>query len=771
MKRWQLLLSVSTVALVPHVAVAQTALPGIDVSTPQEAPAGTAASGGRTADDGRLTTSAKQSTSPVDPSSVLPSDLQNYSGGATRVAREQLDQERPLTIHEALVAVPGVVTVNDDGLARHGGIGIRGSNFRRSRKVLNMEDGQSINYTSYLDPSTHYTPPIDRIENIEVLRGTVFAHGPLNNHGVVNFQNLNPFGKSETVIKGALSYTEDSLQEVGNQRHVHTRQNLGNVGAVVSYTGADGSGAWDNERLRFNDLYGALGWRNDKQDLTVSGVYFWQRDDYDEDNFVGPIEAFFANGRDKTGAQDDDRTAFNTFNADYWRLQAAHNLYITDDVTLSTRVYGSDHERNRYSSREAGLADGGWMRGRVRDFEIYGVDSRIEFANLPFFGDMKQDIQAGARYEHQKHRRCTSFGLVGQVLDNKNSGNCFASEAGGFPDNAELDIFEADSFAAFIQTAVHVTPTLTVTPGLRFESYDVSLRQVFRGDPDDLPLSTGSTTIDEVLPGVAVAWEFMPRSTLYGGYHRGIGPHNVAEGDFPILADIGDNFEIGVRSTALRGFTFDVAYFHSLIDDYQIKEAFTDDIGNNVFGVLDEVQFNGVEMAVRADSRAWTGGPWNLFSVASYTYTNNEIRSGQDSVFEDFALQDVSGNDVPFTVKHVASLTAGVAYQNIWDASLTYTYRGAFFSNSLNSVALTCIDEDGNLDVGCDGGDADELVGGQVDDVWLLSARANWHVTEQFSLFAAGHNLTDELYVADLQDGAKPGQGRTLLGGFTIKFD
>jgi Fe(3+) dicitrate transport protein len=63
------------------------------------------------------------------------------------------------------------------------------------------------------------------------------------------------------------------------------------------------------------------------------------------------------------------------------------------------------------------------------------------------------------------------------------------------------------------------------------------------------------------------------------------------------------------------------------------------------------------------------------------------------------------------------------------------------------------------------------MVGGKVDDVWLLSARSNFNLTDKLTLFVAGTNLTDELYIADLSDGAKPGQGRTIYGGFTLKFD
>lgn len=751
-----------------------------------DAPAATtsagASAGGRAPSDGRLTTRANPSTSPIDPTSILPRDLQNYPGAGNRVSQTELDAQRPLTNHEALMNVPGVVTVQDDGLARHGGIGIRGSNFRRSRKVLVLEDGTPINFSTFIDPSTHYTPPMERVEAIEVLRGSPIQFGPLTNHGVVNFQNLNPFGKSETVISGTLSYTDDALKEWGNSRHVHTRQSFGNVGIVASYSGAEQSGAWDNERLRYDDFYGALGLRGSMQDLIISGGYFRQRDDYDEDNFSGTRAAFFANGHDKTGAKDDDRTEFNTFNADFWHLTLAHNLYIDPDTTLSTRAYIKDHKRYRFSSRDAGLADGGHMRGRNRDYQTYGLDTRIEFANLQLFNGIKHDLQAGLKFERQSFRNCTAFGPVGVKLDTGNTGNCFAvgpDDGGTDTDTAELNKFEAKAFAAWIKTAIHMTDNLTVTPGVRFVDYEVDANALH---PD---FAAGESKHNHILPAIHASWEFMPRWTLYGGYGRGFAPHIIRETDpaaLPLEEEIGDNFEIGLRSSAIKGLKFDVAYFHSRVDDYQIKAPFTTDgTGANIFGNLDEVEFNGIEFGIRADSRPVTGGPWNIFGEAVYTWTNSEINKGQDALFEDGDIMDASGNRVPFTVEHYAALTLGVAYKNKWDISATATYRGDFFSNALNNDDVFCEAEDGGgdevIDFGCDGVeggmavDVDEALGGKVGDVWLLSARANYNVSDQLSLFLAGHNLTDELYVADVADGLKPGQGRTIRGGFTWKFD
>ena len=60
---------------------------------------------------------------------------------------------------------------------------------------------------------------------------------------------------------------------------------------------------------------------------------------------------------------------------------------------------------------------------------------------------------------------------------------------------------------------------------------------------------------------------------------------------------------------------------------------------------------------------------------------------------------------------------------------------------------------------------------GLVPSVWLLSARGNYRIPGTgTTLFVAGDNLTDELYISDREDGVKPGMGRTFWGGAKIKL-
>jgi Fe(3+) dicitrate transport protein len=756
--------------------------PPQDFDAVDDVPAGP---GGTRGADGRVIGNAP-SISPVDPSQgVLPTDLQNYTGAGTRVTPEQIEERRPKDNHELLARVPGVTVVNDDGMSRHIGIGMRGSPVRRARKVLVMEDGVPINFSTYLDPSTHYTPPTERVESVEVLRGTVVSHGPLTNHGVVNFRNLNPFGTPETVITAALGYTEDVNKDLNNYRHVHTRQNTGNVGVVASYSGGESGGAWDNEVLRYNDFYGALAWRGFSQDLTVSGGYFRQRDTYDEFNFPGSEADFYRYGRRKvnrpgTGfATGDDsnhtsgaQTSLNQYNADYYHIQAAHNWYIAPNATLSTRVYHHEMERNRPHSRNGGpFTPGGSMRSRDREYEFYGADSRIEVAKLPLVAGVTFDFQGGVRFERHTFHNCNTSGVVGEKLTAGNEGRCAPRNLYGLANDTQLFTHEADSFAAFIQTPIHLTRNLTVTPGVRFENYDITSEHVF--DSDGFVGTRGKSDHDHVLGAIGFAWEALPRSTIYGGFHQGITPQVVRDiedlSTFPLPEEEGDNYQIGLRTTAVRGLTLDFAYFHSQIDNYQIKSPLSSPVfSNSQYGIVDEVEINGFEIYSRLDSQPFTGGSFNIFGEATYTFADSEIKKGVDE--RDDGTVDVSGNKVPEVPRHFATLTLGVEQKGLWDASVTGTYIGEFFTDARNTGAWTCVDEDG-VPLDCADGDSAGVIG-KVDGQWLLSARANYHVPNTgLTLFVSGQNLTDEFYVSDFSDGAKPGVGRTLWAGFTYKFD
>ena len=838
------------------------------------------------ANSGGAQARAEQSAqTPVNPTQLIPENLEGFSSAATNVTPDLLTERQPRTTNDIFTRVPGLIVINDDGNAHHGGIAVRGSPARRSRKILTMEDGHAVNLALWLDPSVHYWAPVDRLESVEVIRGTVITHGPNNNFGVINARNLSPFGPDETVVSSAIGFTRNktgsftafegegpgndpepegptffgsSDTDISARWHTHTRQSIDNVGVVLSYTGGNVQGVWDTERLRFNDFYGAIGWKGSSSDLVVSASYARQRDNYDEQNFLGNYEL----GEYGTGPHNDDeeddaedaaeayfedsfiglaerqfkmlkhcKTCFaansglNTYSGEIWRGQIVHNAYLDDDTTVTTRLYAGQHRRDRYQLMTYDAAPNGTpdpdfgpvfdpddpdpneessaffgentMFGRLRTFRHVGGEVRAEWANRNLLG-FNQDIQAGIRYEYQDMTNRNFIGLEHEILKD-------GDKSGATIFDRELD---ANAVSAFLQTNIHVARDFNVVPGIRFEWYEVGRRnrtvareesEAGGGEEEDCEdaLGPGITDCLEIdglvlnpdparerysnfhaLPGVAFAYTGLKRTTVFGGYHRGMSTGVLRNEDFPVDDEIGDNFNLGLRTTAIRGLDFEVAGFYQLLKDYQFGATFTD-ASDRSFGRADEVEISGVELYGRLNSQPYTGGSLNFFAEGNYTYSRG--------IFKDLVTpegDDFSGNRIPEVPMHVAALTIGVEQRTgwRWDASATWTYRGAFFTDEGNTPfgaggEVECeeqFEDDGMGGLTPDGYECEaEEVGedGEVPGIWLLSARFNLDIGDTgASIFVAGDNLLDRFYISDREDGMKPGMGRTIWTGFKYKF-
>src|SRR5690606_37917214 len=136
--------------------------------------------------------------------------------------------------------------------------------------------------------------------------------------------------------------------------------------------------------------------------------------------------------------------------------------------------------------------------------------------------------------------------------------------------------------------------------------------------------------------------------------------------------------------------TFDAASFQDRIDDYQISETYTaDGTSANVFDTVDKFEINGFENISRLDSQPITLGRFNVFGEATYTYTYSVISSGidlgDDGIPGGGDDTNLKGNYVPEVPRHFATLTLGFAERGLWDASVTWSHIGGFYTDVLNT--------------------------------------------------------------------------------------
>ncbi len=421
------------------------------------------------------------------------------------------------------------------------------------------------------------------------------------------------------------------------------------------------------------------------------------------------------------------------------------------------------------------------MFGRLRTFRHIGAEIRGEWADRNILG-FKQAIQAGLRYEYQDMSNRNFIGRQDEILKD-------GDDRGFTIFDRSLD---ANAVSAFLQTNVEVASDLNVVPGVRFEWYQArrTNRVIAReeseaggGDDDDCEdagfggecLELDGLVLDptvrnekydnfHALPGVAFAYTGLNRTTVFGGYHRGMSTGVLRNEDFPVDDEIGDNFNLGLRSTAIKGLDFEVAGFYQILTNYQFGASFSD-AADRSFGRADKVHIHGVELYGRLNSQPFTGGTLNFFGEGNYTYSRGEFKDLVTPEGENF-----SGNRIPEVPLHVAALTVGVEQRTgwRWDASMTWTYRGSFFTDEGNTPfgfggEVEC--EDGECEVEEAGED------GEIPSVWLMSARFNMDIGDTgASVFVAGDNLLNEFYISDREDGMKPGLGRTIWTGFRYKF-
>jgi len=703
--------------------------------------------------------------SPVLVEGTFVGPIENTAGAARQLTGETIEQLRPVTLQEALRAVPGLRIIDDDIAGRRSGIGLRGAPSRRSRKVLLLEDGVPINASPYLDSSTHYTPPFQRLENVEVLQGTGHViYGPLNNHGIVNFRSLSPTEKPAT--KFELGYGNDD----NFQRHISHTRTIGDFGIALAYTGANADGAFDTEKSRFDDFYGEIEYRiNQHHSLEFSAVHLTERSDYDESNLT-PIE-FETAPRRKLGRFGNE---FNTIAVDFSKYDIKHQ-FNGDGITVSSRFYATRTDRPRftvdpeevsadalpnfeYEDPEYQFVPGvsGVMVSRARLYENYGAESR---AVVSFdVGSVGHEVSFGVQGTRSLFDDGREFGDVGEIISVGNRGSNFGENELA---EARLDKYQATAIAGYIQDAVQVGD-FQITPGVRIEHYTQHRERRFTGSEFEFDGEQDDRLL--ALPSLSLLYTGFDKTQVFANVARGYTPAFARSADeFPLKPETGINSQLGFRTKVADGLSFEAAAFYNVIYDTVVQLPYTVDDANIVVNAADSRSI-GFDFGLNYVTPTFGNSHVSAFSTVSYGYARSTFTEGDD----------IDGNRVPETPLHAGSITVGLQGGQLWTASLTVNHFGSYFSDLLNTRDLTLANEDREPVQPGDGIEIREVVVlGRVPSNTLLSARIGFNVPwagPKTELWVTGRNLTDKLYIVDIENGIRPGAARTVIGGVTIRF-
>lgn len=722
----------------------------------------------------------------VNVTGTLPNRLEAVPGSSAVVGQRQLEAERPYSIREALQGVPGLHVVGEDAFGLNLNIGIRGLDPRRTSRTLLLEDGMPIHLAPYSDPTAHYHTPLERLQRIEVIKGSgQIVHGPQTVGGVINFVTR-PVPRS---FEGSVDLA------AGSREFRRAAASLGDGGDwggwLLTAAQREGNGSRDGSHHRVRDVSVKT-----EFDLDPRHSLRLKLGHYEEDSKFGE------GGLDQ--ARFDADPFQNAFRNDVFELertafQAIHTFEISSKARLATQVYYQKTDRASYRQLDAivepevedgeaekereGLrfdgvgSDGAGIVGscpedidytvaggfeqfagvcgnqmRPREYEFYGIEPRLELEHDTF--GLRSELITGVRLHKEKVNRKRYNGAFPTARP--------GSAGSGLRD--EFDI-KTEAVSAYVQNTFYVGKW-SFTPGMRYENY----RQKNRISQDEFaPVSPSIQTSQrnsELLPGLGITYFGLPGTTVFAGIHRGIAPPrpdaNLPPGDEELQKvdpELSTNIEIGARSVPAAGVQVEATLFQSRFKD-QILPGYAVGLGQT-FANAGRSLNRGIELASRVDFGRLLGQANNPYIAFSYTnlftakfdstLLTPDYAPGED---ETETFSNARGKRLPYAPRQVLSANLGYEHGSIWDARIGLTHVGAQFSDALNTRAPAA---DGQS--------------GRIPSYTTFNASMNYRLPQHgVTLYLSATNLTDKTYLASRVNGAFAGAPRQIYAGARFQF-
>lgn len=692
----------------------------------------------------------------VSGNSILPSNIENLPGSSNVLTREDLDRREPFSILELVREVPGLHVVSEDAAGTHLNIGLRGLNPRRSSRTLLLEDGApTVFFAPYGDPSAHYSTPIERLERVEVLKGSgQILYGPQTLGGMINFVTK-PVPRNGFEGSAKLS--------VGNQGYRGAHLNLGTGseqgGIMIDLLKRQGDGIREQHDFDVQDvtIKGQLN-INSSHTLTAKYTRFEEDSLFSETGLTG--QEYLRNPFSLPGSEGE------RYVMDRDTVQLIHGWQLGERARLTTQVYHTKTDRTSLRSREfesafdpmdpstIGLGElESEFATRPRQYDVFGIEPKLEFTHSAF--GVPSETIIGMRYHTEDiDRKKFEFDNFGDTT----------------PEADERLLADVEATTFYAQNTF-LMGNWTLTPGVRVEQIDQT-KVLFSGvagtanfQQEDM-LDTSET---ETLPGIGFTWNGLSNATVFGGVHRGFAPprpdrdieNDMLQRVTPELATVA---ELGIRGNVRAG-SYEATFFNLDIEDIVVNSG-------GFFRNEGEAQHTGFELAGRFNLGELISAKANPFYVSmAYTnlftaeFKNSGVVGGEG---EDGYGTYEAGNRLPYAPKHTLALNLSYETEQ-WNARVGATHLSKQFANTENFAGSGALgfcpngeDPANNLFCG---------LFGEIEAVTLLNASISYAPAgSKISYFLNAENLTDKQYIAARTNGIQPGRQRQVVAGINVKF-
>ena len=697
-------------------------------------------------------------------------------GAATVMDMQTLKLVNPIGTQEMLEYVPGINAFADDGIGNSRiCIGVRGLNPRRSSRVLILEDGVPIQPALYVYPNMYYNPPADRIDQIEVIKGSgTILYGPQTMGGVINYFTKRPrneFGGTLKVTGGENGYGS-LFAEVGGWGNGKLKPELQLLLKRGDGFRQNNSFQQINSTFKLNyirstskNLYlkGNLNYEN--SNATYTGLTEWSFENdptfnpKEHDNFkVFRAAIDFIQSEKLSSTLTKSTTAFASFfDRRWWR---------ENDIFIKASDLGEDSPSAQpyYSTFDlVRVGNGKNNFGILRTFYVLGLERSYKMKHDFFNRPSKMETGWRVYAERFIDDRQTGFTNDSVYTPDAREGVYFRGSGDSLEILGTSHHYETIALSGFLSESIDFG-TLTLRPGIRIELFEQTRVDRMQGSIYQ------DKTLFVVLPGIAFS-KSINGLNIFGGIHRGFTP--PSSGALKIL-----NFGEGLEDSGLdldseRSWNKEFGFRgRSSLLDYEFA-GFHIDIENLVaagrgtaFKNLGKVTTQGIEARTSLLLS-------NIFSLLpdmdiSYAFLDTEVKDATIiSNVSGTAGSEVSinGKELPYSPDH--TLTVGLEYNSSPKINLRADLR------YVSEVYTDFENIEKTDDIG---------VTGPIPSYNIFNISGSYKVSPQLKIFFSGKNITDEVYIgsrlhsnpgqkeANISSGIIPGPRRQVNIGLEYLF-
>ena len=690
------------------------------------------------------TAAAEEPSLPLPPSAPIEvqiigdktDSLQKIPGSVTVVSKKDLARAEPNDVSEILRRVPGLQVRQEEGGGLRLDVGVRGLDATRSRRVLVLEDGIPVAINPYGEPDLYYSPPVERMRGIEVVKGSgSILYGPQTVGGVINFLTLLP--------------PESRLVRLEAQGGAH-----GFAKALGTYGDASGDKRWvvqgyfkrgdgfRDEAFHAADIFAKLAVPiGQTGELTAKMGFHDEGSNSTDAGLTLPM--YLADPTRPTIAPHD------TVAVRRYELSLIHDVAVGEGTRLRTLAYTyfttrswsrQDYDRSPVAGMEYERIVGATQtpKGalyfrtsntvRDRSYQVFGVEPRLQKRFVT--AGVGHTLDAGLRILYETARRVQAAGATPVAEEGVVTGDERAGSA---------------AIAGYVQDRLAFREWLLVTPGARVEivrSQRSITRQIIAGAAQDVDVQ-GSNALGTLIPGVGMVVGSL-RAHVFGGFHVGFAPPRVTSWvdssgkELALAPERSLQYELGARVAPRPWLKGEATGFLSNFENQIIPSSRA---GGDTVDLVNagRTRHLGVEAGANFGLGAALKWGFGVDLGARYTFVHAIFAEGP---FVDRYL--------PYAPLHTISATIDFEHPSGLGAQVAWTRVGSQFADELNTVP---VDVTGRI--------------GEIPAHDVVDATARYkHARTGITGFVAVKNLLNQIYVGSRRpDGIFPAGFRQINVG------